>query len=215
MTGGVLNAINTRLDAPTIAHILQHGEASIVIVDTEYSSVMGAAIELLVGGGAPAPRVVDVVDEVAAVAAGGVVGERLGDLEYEELLASGDKSYDWVPNIRDEWQAISLNCKIAVLSRFIALPVSLILKASLLQTRAARLASQRASCTTTAALTCWRWATSSTLQSRSTRNICGLFPCSTAMAGASRGQSRLKPERMSVCAAQKRKASTVSSPRKE
>ena len=117
----------------------------------------GAAIELLVGGGAPAPRVVDVVDEVAAVAAGGVVGERLGDLEYEELLASGDKSYDWVPNIRDEWQAISLNCKIVVLSRFIALSVSLILKASPLQTRAARLASQRASCTTTAALTCWLW----------------------------------------------------------
>ena len=133
MTGGVLNAINTRLDAPTIAHILQHGEASIVIVDTEFSEVMGAAIELLVGGGAPAPRVVDVVDEVAAVAAGGVVGERLGDLEYEELLASGDKSYDWVPNIRDEWQAISLNCKIVILSHFVVLSVSLILKASLLQ----------------------------------------------------------------------------------
>ena len=47
MTGGVLNAINTRLDAPTIAHILQHGEASIVIVDTEFSEVIRAAIELL------------------------------------------------------------------------------------------------------------------------------------------------------------------------
>ena len=44
MTGGVFNALNTRLDAATIAFILNHGEAKILITDREYApTVEGGA----------------------------------------------------------------------------------------------------------------------------------------------------------------------------
>jgi fatty-acyl-CoA synthase len=110
MTGGVLHSINTRLDAPTIAYMLEHCEASIVMVDTEFSDVMSAAIDLLVANGAPAPTVIDVVDDVAAADSGvPLIGSRTGSMEYEALVATGEASYEWVGNIKDEWQAISLN----------------------------------------------------------------------------------------------------------
>jgi fatty-acyl-CoA synthase len=110
MTGGVLHAINTRLDAPTIAYMLEHGETSVVMVDTEFSDVMTEAINLLVAGGSPAPTVIDVVDTVAAAENGVLLlGERTGCMDYEALLSTGDARYEWVGNVRDEWQAISLN----------------------------------------------------------------------------------------------------------
>ena len=109
MTGGVLHAINTRLDAPTIAYMLEHSEASVVMVDTEFSDIMTEAIDLLVSGGSPAPILIDVVDMVAAAENGGLLGVRTGSMDYEALLSTGDARYEWVGNIRDEWQAISLN----------------------------------------------------------------------------------------------------------
>ena len=100
MTGGVLHSINTRLDAPTIAYMLEHCEASIVMVDTEFSDVMSAAIDLLVANGAPAPTVIDVVDDVAAADSGvPLIGSRTGSMEYEALVATGEaeaSSYEWV-----------------------------------------------------------------------------------------------------------------------
>ncbi len=38
MTGAVLNTMNTRLDAETIAFMLNHGEAKVLIADREYSA---------------------------------------------------------------------------------------------------------------------------------------------------------------------------------
>jgi len=99
MTGGVLNALNTRLDAATIAFILGHGGTKVLLTDTEYAPVIAAALDRLEG---PRPLVVDIEDRE------GPGGRRLGELTYEDLLAEGDP--DW-PGLRpaDEWDAIALN----------------------------------------------------------------------------------------------------------
>ena len=98
MMGGVLNAINVRLDAAAIAFILQHGEAKILLTDREFSDPVRGALSLL----DEKPLVVDVDD---ALFDG---GERLGDVEYEDFIADGDPGYAWGwPE--DEWQACSLN----------------------------------------------------------------------------------------------------------
>ncbi len=97
MAGAVLNALNTRLDARTIAFILAHGEAKVLIADSEYAPVIEAALAQL-----DRPlTVVDLVDPAAP-------GKRLGSLDYEALLAKGDDGF--VPyGPADEWQAIALN----------------------------------------------------------------------------------------------------------
>ena len=100
MTGGVLNALNIRLDAATIAFILQHGEAKILLTDREFSATIEAALALI-----PAekrPLVVDVIDDLAPP------GKRQGTLEYEALLVTGDPDFPiTLPD--DEWDAIALN----------------------------------------------------------------------------------------------------------
>ena len=98
MMGGVLNAINVRLDAAAIAFILQHGEAKILLTDREFSDPVRGALSLL----DEKPLVVDVDDALFDD------GERLGDVEYEDFIADGDPGYAWGwPE--DEWQACSLN----------------------------------------------------------------------------------------------------------
>ncbi|MDJ0685329.1 MAG: acyl-CoA synthetase [Alphaproteobacteria bacterium] len=99
MTGAVMNALNTRLDAATIAFILDHGEAQVVITDTEFAPVMREALSLTERKDL---LVVDVDDPE------GPGGARLGSIEYEGLLAEGDPDFDWAPPA-DEWDAITLN----------------------------------------------------------------------------------------------------------
>ncbi len=101
MAGAVLNTINTRLDAATIAYILDHGEAKALIVDKEFMPVVRMA---LVQARAR-PLIVEVDDPLAPAAA---AGETLGGTGYEALLAEGDPSFAW-PLPRDEWDAITLN----------------------------------------------------------------------------------------------------------
>jgi fatty-acyl-CoA synthase len=98
MTGAVLNTLNTRLDAETIAFMLEHGEAKILLADTEFAPTIEAALARL----ATKPRVVDIVDPV------GPGGARLSATDYESFLAGGDADFDWRPPA-DEWDAISLN----------------------------------------------------------------------------------------------------------
>jgi fatty-acyl-CoA synthase len=101
MCGAVLNALNTRLDAETIAFMLDHGEAKIVIVDPEFAGVIKKAIALR-----KESRPLLIVDVSDPLYAGPV--ERVGALEYEELLAAGDPDFAWeLP--ADEWDAIALN----------------------------------------------------------------------------------------------------------
>src|SRR5258708_35558885 len=84
MAGGVLNALNIRVDAPSIAFQLDHGGAKIMLVDPEFSGVISEALSLMNG---PKPLVIDVAD---AAFAG---GKRIGELEYEEALSQGDENF--------------------------------------------------------------------------------------------------------------------------
>ena len=103
MSGAVLNSINTRLDADTIAYILEHSESKIVFADTQYSPVMKDALALMGDG---APEVIDIVDPQAVLKDG--EGERLGTQTYEEFIAGGDPGWDWaMPD--DEWDALAIN----------------------------------------------------------------------------------------------------------
>jgi fatty-acyl-CoA synthase len=96
MAGCVLNALNTRLDASAIAFILDHGESKLVLVDKELAPVVEEAVSL----SERKPPVIWIDD---ALAEG---GKALGEMEYEDLLATGDPDYDWAWPA-DEWQAQS------------------------------------------------------------------------------------------------------------
>jgi 3-(methylthio)propionyl---CoA ligase len=98
MTGGVLNALNTRLDAATIAFCLEHGEAKALIVHREYARVVKAALAML----ARDIPVIDIADPSDGSA------EPIGDMEYEDFLAGAEGAFHGVPP-DDEWQAIALN----------------------------------------------------------------------------------------------------------
>ena len=99
MTQGVLNTLNTRLDAAIIAFSLDHAEAKVVITDREFSKTMKEALSLCKAK----PLVIDYDDPEYKGP-----GERLGEIEYEAFIAQGDPDYDWsMPD--DEWDAISLN----------------------------------------------------------------------------------------------------------
>ena len=98
MIGAVLNTINTRLDADTIAYILQHGEAKVLITDREFSPTMAKALGKL----GRDILVIDIDDPLAEA------GECVGEIDYESFLASGDPTFQWsLPE--DEWQALSLS----------------------------------------------------------------------------------------------------------
>jgi fatty-acyl-CoA synthase len=99
MAGAVLNAINTRLDPGAVAYMLEHGGARVLLVDREFSATVSAALGRL----ARPPLVVDIDDPGQDG-----LGERVGALDYEALLAEGAPDFAWRPPA-DEWQAISLN----------------------------------------------------------------------------------------------------------
>ena len=103
MAGAVLNALNTRLDPESIAFMLNHGEAKVVIVDPEFSGVMKKALELAKKESGRDILVIDVEEKEFDVP-----GEKIGKLTYEKFLSEGDPNFAWqVP--ADEWQAICLN----------------------------------------------------------------------------------------------------------
>ena len=98
MAGAVLNALNIRLDARTVALILGHGEAKVLIIDREFSGVVRDALAEM---GKP-PLVIDIDDPRAPA------GELLGEKDYESFLEEGAPDFDWQPPA-DEWQALALN----------------------------------------------------------------------------------------------------------
>ncbi len=98
MTGGVINAINTRLDATTVRFILGHGEASVFLVDNEFAEL---ATEALKGIKSP-PLVISILDACYSDI------DPPGATDYESFLASGDSEFNWkLPD--DEWDAIALS----------------------------------------------------------------------------------------------------------
>ena len=98
MTGAVLNALNTRLDAKAIAFILQHAETRVLFTDREYSDTIKAALDSM-----PVKPLVIAIDDPYFSG-----GELLGERSYAEVLAQGDAEYRGC-RIEDEWSAISLN----------------------------------------------------------------------------------------------------------
>jgi len=96
MAGAVLNALNYRLDARSIAFILSHGQAKLLIADREFSPVVKESLAAL-----PEPiALVEIDDEVG--------GASLGGTEYEAFLAEGDPTATW-SGPQDEWDPIALN----------------------------------------------------------------------------------------------------------
>ena len=98
MCGAVLNTLNTRLDAETIAFMLRHGGARVLITDREFSATIESALKLL----DERPLVIDIDDPSYQD------GRTLGEIGYEAFLAEGDPDYAW-QGPADEWDAISLN----------------------------------------------------------------------------------------------------------
>ena len=100
MTGGVLNTINIRLDAKTIAYILEHSEAKVLIVDRQLHVEVKKALNTI----NKKITIIDINDKSADQSK----LQKIGELEYEEFLNTGDENYSWkMPD--DEWQAISLS----------------------------------------------------------------------------------------------------------
>ncbi|WP_420339716.1 acyl-CoA synthetase [Roseibium sp.] len=99
MTKAVLHSLNTRLDAAIIAFQLDHANCKVLITDREYAPVIKEALELAT----VKPTVIDYSDPEFPQD-----GERLGSLDYEDFLQSGDPDFAWsLPD--DEWDAITLN----------------------------------------------------------------------------------------------------------
>ena len=98
MCGAVLSALNYRLDAASLAYILDHAKVTVLLTDRSFSPVIADALSR----SAAAPLVIDIDDTPEEG------GDLIGEIEYEALLAEGDPDYDW-PWPEDEWDAISLN----------------------------------------------------------------------------------------------------------
>ncbi len=100
MTGGVLNTINIRLDAKTVGYILEHSDAKVLIVDRQFHEVVKKALKTI----KRKITIIDINDKYADQSK----LQKIGDLEYESFLNTGDANYIW-KKPEDEWQAISLS----------------------------------------------------------------------------------------------------------
>lgn len=100
MSGAVLNTINTRLDAKTVAFMLEHAESKVLLVDQEFAALAKAALSLVKQD----IFVIDVDDAEYE----NCFSPPIGEIEYEDWLCEGDSEFEWtLPD--DEWNAISLN----------------------------------------------------------------------------------------------------------
>ncbi|WP_274627461.1 acyl-CoA synthetase [Arvimicrobium flavum] len=104
MVKAVLHSLNTRLDAAIIAFQLDHADSKVLIVDREFSGVVKEALAIAKAK----PLVIDFDDPEYGSDAPYAKGERIGELDYEDFVASGEEDFTWaMPD--DEWDAISLN----------------------------------------------------------------------------------------------------------
>jgi len=99
MVGAVINAINTRLDSNTISYILEHSDAKVLIVDRQFHEVIAKVLKNVKNK----ITIIDIDDKDIDSTS----FKKIGDLEYESFLSTGDENYEW-EKPQDEWQAISL-----------------------------------------------------------------------------------------------------------
>ncbi|XP_031498302.1 acetate--CoA ligase CCL3 [Nymphaea colorata] len=109
MSGAVVNCVNIRLNAPTIAFLLQHSSAAVVMVDQEFFGLTKEALKIWADKSKSKfrpPILVVIGDESCD---GKVLQSAIesGAIEYEQFLASGDPEFAWSPP-KDEWQSIAL-----------------------------------------------------------------------------------------------------------
>ena len=97
--GAVLNTINTRLDVDTVSYIFNHGEAKVVLVDTQFLPLAESACAKVDG---KAPLIIEVPDPSAGFQSSGKY------VTYEQFLSSGDKQFKWLMP-QDEWESLALN----------------------------------------------------------------------------------------------------------
>ncbi|KAJ8636331.1 hypothetical protein MRB53_010598 [Persea americana] len=109
MAGAVLNAVNTRLNAATIAFLLDHSSAAMVIVDQELFSLLEEALRLIADqkkSNFKRPLLVVIGDENIDPKSLKIALQK-GAIEYEKFLEDGDPEFSWSPP-KDEWQSIAL-----------------------------------------------------------------------------------------------------------
>ena len=98
MAGMVLNALNYRLDARTIAYIVDHADIKLLVTDREFSATVKEAVALAEN----TPILIDIDDP------GADGGELLGQQDYEAFIAGGDPEFAY-EGPADEWDTISIN----------------------------------------------------------------------------------------------------------
>lgn len=96
---GVLNTINIRLDVDTVAYILDHGRAKVLIVDHAFLDLAEDALGAMEG---PKPKIIEVADPNPGHTASG------RHTTWEDALAQGDPNAPWTMP-EDEWESIALN----------------------------------------------------------------------------------------------------------
>ena len=97
--GGVLNTINTRLDVDTVSYIFDHGEAKVVLADSQFIGLVQQAIDMMSG---TKPLIIEVVDTTAGFQPSGHFQT------YEDFIAQGSANFEWhMP--QDEWESLALN----------------------------------------------------------------------------------------------------------
>ncbi|KAK3188835.1 hypothetical protein Dsin_028396 [Dipteronia sinensis] len=109
MSGAVLNTVNIRLNAPTIAFLLGHSSATVVMVDQEFFSVAEEALKILEekNKGKYKPPILIVIGDESCDPKDLKYALGRGAIEYEKFLQPGDPEFAWKPP-QDEWQSIAL-----------------------------------------------------------------------------------------------------------
>ncbi|GAA0157097.1 ligase [Lithospermum erythrorhizon] len=108
MSGAVVNAVNIRLNAQTVAFLLGHSQSAVIMVDQEFISLAEDALKVLAekSGGKYKPILIVIADESCDLKDLQYALNR-GYIEYEKFLESGDPNFVWRPP-QDEWHSITL-----------------------------------------------------------------------------------------------------------
>ncbi|CBI22908.3 unnamed protein product, partial [Vitis vinifera] len=109
MSGAVVNCVNIRLNAPTIAFLLEHSSAAVVMVDQEFFPLAEEALKIWSGKSKNdfKPPLLIVIADESCDPKGLEYALRKGVIEYEQFLETGDPEFAWKPP-QDEWQSIAL-----------------------------------------------------------------------------------------------------------
>lgn len=109
MAGAVVNCVNIRLNASTIAFLLDHSSAEVVIVDQDYFSLAEESLKIIAEKKKEAfrPPLLVVIGDANCDPASLRNAVSKGAMEYEKFLETGDPEFAWKPP-KDEWQSIAL-----------------------------------------------------------------------------------------------------------